>query len=180
MYLRYFLAQNPGCGSCCEALLQCRRSRCRWPGTCPPEASSCSACAQPCWGGSWMTLTPCSPLIRDDTNVIAFIALYVACQFRILFVFRSLIIAFRFISLARPAPLFIICYPFFSRSNFSISHPVPPHLTWSTGYHDVFFTRKGSYWRHTYFTMISSLSSTLDSSHPLILQWDRERMLNHV
>lgn len=141
MYPIWFLAQSPGSGSCCEDPLQCRRSRCRWPDTCPPEAGSCTVGARPCWGGSWTTPTPCSPLIKDNDVFIT-----LCCTSALVFVFHSFTRCFF------PSFAILSFPPFFKFPHFI--HSFPPHPTCLK----IFFPRKTG---NTRFSQESETSSPL-------------------
>lgn len=47
-------AQSPEFWSCSEVPLQNHRSRCTWPGPCPPEGGSCTAAWQLCSVENWL------------------------------------------------------------------------------------------------------------------------------
>lgn len=53
-YPRSSWAQSPKFWSCSEVPLQSHRSRCTWPGPCPPEGGSCTAAWQLCSVVNWL------------------------------------------------------------------------------------------------------------------------------
>lgn len=53
-YPRSSWAQSPEFWSCSEVPLQNHRSRCTWPGPCPPEGGSCTAAWQLCSVVNWL------------------------------------------------------------------------------------------------------------------------------